>query len=552
MIQRANLRLPFGFTIIENQVPQITNIFTGDDEIIKFEGQEINDQPFEDPMTDFFSWQMRNMKFVPKFTAFIKSMLIDGTGIAKVPYRFKEVNTVRRSSVVDPETGETTVQKRDVLEVTYDGPDLEIIAIHDFYPDWSAKSTDIQAMRGCVHRMFKTRQQLKSSGLYKNLDLLKRSMSDKGADAWQAPYYSDEFKDDFERLNDNDRGAKDGGKIEIWEYWGLWDPKGDGKFEEYLITLANGDVLIRDERNFYDYKFKPFVACPNYVRDNEFYGVPELLAVRPLIKEANTIRNARLDNINLSVNPMYVVDRAAGINRSNLYSRPNGVVWSNDVNGIKPLPVQDPSIGSSQEMGFLQADINSATSSVTSTPQLPQFAKTFGRSATGVEFIQNIANTRVGLKAQLLSELFFREMAWIMMMTNRQFVTDDQWVKLTDPNSQNPFTILPTDSFFRKFDYKAKTDLETGGPQGQLAKMQSVAQFVQALEASQPGSIKMDALAMDMLRPLVGNKQTRYVRTEEEREAMQQRALAAEQAANAAAGQGAPQPNAQGPGFPTQ
>ena len=89
--------------------------------------------------------------------------------------------------------------------------------------------------------------------------------------------------------------------------------KNDGKFEEYLIVIANGDVVVRMEPNFYDYKFKPFVACPNYSRETEFYGIPELLAVRSLIKEANTLRNARLDNINLSVNPMWIADRAAGI-----------------------------------------------------------------------------------------------------------------------------------------------------------------------------------------------------------------------------------------------
>lgn len=546
LVQRANLKLPFGFTIIETQTPQLVDIFFRGGNAIQFKGQDANDAMYEDAITDFHSHQFEEMGFASKAASFIKAMLLDGTAFAKVPYRYKEMETMRRVLQMDPLTGMPISMKQPAIEVLFDGPDLEIVPIIDFFPDWTVKRPgDIAAMRGCVHRTYKTVTSLKTNPLYKNIDEVKVSVNVKGADAWSRPYYSDAYKDEFDKLNDNDEDVKEEGAVEVWEYWGLFDPNQDGNFEEYIIVIANGDVVLRCEPNFYDYKFKPFVACPNYIRESEFYGIPELMAVRSLIKEANTLRNARLDNINLSVNPMWIADRAAGINTKSLFSRPNGVIWTNDINAIKPLPPMDPSIGSREEMAFIQNDIQNATAMVNAAPVASNLGKQFGRSATGVNFIQSFASSRISLKARMLAEMFFKPVAKIMLLTNRQFVTENQWVRVLDPNTPNPFVELPPDAFFRAFDFFVETTLESGGPEGQFQKIQTVSQILQAVEGSQPGTVKMDVLLEAMLRPLVGRQVKRFVNSPDERQAMQMQQLAAQQAVNAQQGMQAPQPNAQ-------
>jgi hypothetical protein len=545
IIQRANLKLPFGFTIIETQAPQIIDIFFRGGSVIQFKGQDANDAIYEDPITDFHIHQFEEMSFQAKTAAFIKAMLLDGTAFAKVPYRYKEIETMRRVNDVDPITGERIQTKQPVMEVLFDGPDLEIVPIYDFFPDWTVKRPgDVASMRGCVHRTFKTLASLKNNPLYKNTAELETSLSVKGYEAWARPYYSDAYRDDFDKLNDNEEGVKEEGTVEIWEYWGLFDPNQDGKFEEYIIVIANGDVVLRCEKNFYDYKFKPFVACPNYMRESEFYGIPELLAVRSLIKEANTLRNARLDNINLSVNPMWIADRSAGINTKSLFSRPNGVIWTNDVNAIRPLPPLDPSIGSREEMAFIQNDIQNATAMVNAAPVASNLGKQFGRSATGVNFIQSFASSRISLKARMLGELYFKQVAKIMLLTNRQFVTEDKWVRVMDPNSPNPFVQLPADAFFRAFDFVVETTLENGGPEGQFQKIQTVSQILQAVENSQPGTVKSEVVLEALLRPLLGRQIKRFVNSPDERQQMQMQQLAAQQAVNAQQGMAAPQPMA--------
>ena len=548
IVQRANLKLPFGFTIIETQAPQILDIFFRGGSVVQFKGQGAEDAIFEDPITDFHLHQFDEMGFQSKTATFIKAMLLDGTAFAKVPYRYKEIDTLRRVNEIDPATGVPISMKVPTTEVLFDGPDLEIIPIYDFFPDWTVKKPgDIAGMRACVHRTYKTMAALRANPNYKNVDEVETSVAIKGGDAWARPYYTDTYKDEFDRLNDNEYNMKEEGHVEIWEYWGMFDPKNDGNFEEYIIVVANGDVVLRCEENFYDYKFKPFVACPNYIRDSEFYGIPELMAVRSLIKEANTLRNARLDNINLSVNPMWIADRASGINTKSLFARPNGIIWTNDINGIKPLPPLDPSIGSREEMAFIQNDIQNATAMVNAAPVASNLGKQFGRSATGVNFIQSFASSRISLKARMMSEMYFKQIAKLMLLTNRQFVTEEKWVRVLDPNTPNPFVQLPPDAFFRSFDFQVETTLENGGPEGQFQKIQTVSQILQAVENSQPGTIKSEVVLEALLRPLLGRQVKRFVNSPEERQQMQMQQLAAQQAINAQQGQAAVQPNAAQP-----
>jgi hypothetical protein len=116
-----------------------------------------------------------------------------------------------------------------------------------------------------------------------------------------------------------------------------------------------------------------------------------------------------------------------------------------------------------------------------------------------------------------------------------------------DPNTPNPFVQLPPDAFFRSFDFQVETTLENGGPEGQFQKIQTVSQILQAVENSQPGTIKSEVVLEALLRPLLGRQVKRFVNSPEERQQMQMQQLAAQQAVNAQQGQAAPQPNAAQP-----
>jgi hypothetical protein len=545
-IQRANLKLPYGFAIIETELAQLSDLFLKEKPLFKFVGREPTDVMWENRLTDFHDMQVENMRFREKCLPLQKALLLDGTVVAKVPYRYDERIVDQRMPQQDPFTGEVFTAKQKVLKVLFDGPDLEQIPLIDFFPDWRTTAPgDIRGMRGCVHRTYKSYNELKRNKKYKNLEEVETSIRGRGCDAWKAPRWSENFQDSFDTLNDNELNKKKEDLLEVWEYWGEYDLEKDGEFVECVITVVNGEVAIRVDDNFYDDKIKPFVASVNIPRDGEFYGIPELLAVKGLIREATVLRNARLDQTNLSVNRMFVVDRAAGIKQNSLYVRPNGVIYTNDMNGIRALEMPDSSPTSQQEIQGLQMEIQSATGGVGTAGGMSQMARTFGRSATGAQMVSNMTSARIGMKARLFAYLFIRPMQEIMFATNHQFVTDEQWVRVTDPNeaAENPFTVLDPSAFNGNYDFEFVTTFEESADT-ELAKMQQFAQLAQAAEQTQPGTIKWGPVFEATGRALLGRQVKNFVRSEQERMEMQMQMMAAEQAANAAAGANAMQPNA--------
>lgn len=563
-IKRANIQPSYGFMIIETLLPQMTALFFGDHDLVKFRGRTQEDAQHEDVLTDFFDIQFADMQLPVKAITFFKNMLLDGTAIAKVPYRFQEQLTKRREIKTD-ELGNTYIDKAVTVQIVFDGPDFENVAIQDFFPDWRVKEPgNVQKMRGCAHRFWRSFSELKSKeekvvdgqkqGFYRNLEELKRSVATKGEAAWGSCYWDDDHKRAMDSLDNKKDGVKDSDGVECWEFWGLVDLEGNGELVEAIVTLANGDTVIRAIPNYYDDQFKPFVACPNYIRTNEFYGIPELAAVNAEIREARALRNARLDQINIGVNNMWLVDRNGGIDANNLYSRPGGIVFTNDMNSVRPLEVGDPAASSAQELSYIEGNISQITA--IGAPPIIGSTKAFARSATGVDFVQQFSSSRLGLKAKIASDLLFRNLVHIMMSTNKQFVAEEQWVRANDPNVENPFVALPPSAFFCNYDFIFNTKIDESDD-NRFQKLQAVSQIVQVAEQTQPGAFKMDVLMEALLRPLLGSGVKRFMRSEEELQQMKQEQLMMriqEQAANAQIGAQAPQPNANPntPGGPIQ
>jgi len=100
-INRANLKLPYGFIIIETQLPQLIDLFCKDEEVLLFEGKREEQYQNEDIVTDFHNYQLKDMKFFLKFPAYVKAMLLDGTAFAKIPYRYDEAKVIKRANVIN-------------------------------------------------------------------------------------------------------------------------------------------------------------------------------------------------------------------------------------------------------------------------------------------------------------------------------------------------------------------------------------------------------------------------------------------------------------------
>lgn len=116
--------------------------------------------------------------------------------------------------------------------------------------------------------------------------------------------------------------------VQIYYYWSWND----------FIVITNGNNVIRnDGENFLGkIPLRPIQPLP---LDNEFYGMSILEEGKQLFAEANENRNQFNDAAWLMLNPQYIVNReTAALKVKTIRARSGGIIWTADVNALKPLP----------------------------------------------------------------------------------------------------------------------------------------------------------------------------------------------------------------------
>ena len=513
ILQRANLKLPYAFTVIETFTPQIVEAFFGDKPYIQTQGVGVEDDYDAEAITQHTSYQLDRNKMLSKFAVFVKNYLVYGSAIVKNIWSTKNKGG----------------------RVIFDGVDTVNVPLEDFFPDWSSNQPgNIQDMRGCVHRVYRTLSEIKSKrkrvvngrkvGIYSNVDKLEQSLDIKGDNAWvnMSRPADDPLSLAKERAYGQEAGVKTNDKIEIWEYWGEFDLSDDGEKTECLITIANGDIILRVDENPYSYKHKPFSMSVDYPVEGELYGIGEILPILSLIKEGTALRNARLDQTNQSVNRMWLVDRNSGINVRNLINRPGGVVLANDINGIKALDPAESSPAATRETSQIDYDIQNATANTNASQSVSNVGRAFGRTKAGIDFMQNTTSSRMVLKIRLIEEMLIKDLGWQYMLLNKQFLEDSQWRRLFG-DLPNPYTKVDDESFCKEYDFIATGAMERlNKSQRQSNFAQVLIPFLQQANQMQPHTVKWDGVTTRMFKEFDWRNVDELVTTPEERQKLQQ------------------------------
>ena len=502
-LQRANLKVPYAFNIVETTTPQMAEAFLGERPYIKYGARGWEDVKIAEDLSEYISMQMDEMEFFNSFVQFLKNNSIYGTALAKTPWRVERRLGYTYNEEVDAQ-GVPKKTRKLAENTLFDGPDFQTIELRDFFPDPTAtKPGDVQAMRGRVHRIFRTLDELKAkrrrkfpngeiSGIYENLDTLERGLKSKDTNAWvNAKNVRDtDWDQRHARTLGQDIKDKRVGKLEIWEYWGLFDFFGNGKLIECVIVVANGDTVIRCDINPYEGGLIPFVGTVNYPVPGEFYGIGDIEPNISLIKEGTALRNTRLDQANLAVNRMWKVDRNAGINGRSLFTRPNGIIYTDLMDGIQQLEAPEVTQSSYREIQQIDFDIQNNTANVNPSQGTSNLGRAFGQTARGVEFLTSFADNRVKLKARMIEELVIKRFADTLLKLNKQFSNEAKWFRVQ--GSPSPFRFLPRDAFHRKYDFigSGVIDKLSKGQRQQIF-MNVVLPLLQTVEGAQPGTMKM-------------------------------------------------------------
>lgn len=431
LAHQSKIVLPISFEIVETKTPQLVMSMFSQQPIYSLNAQS-SDDPYKAIIGEqLLSWQIRQMKnSMLTHTLWIKDSNIYGGSIAQTGWDYQcEIvpKNVKMPPMMDIATMQIAQQHNVVAEkvVTKDNPVLVNCDIGEMYPDPSA--SDIEDCKFIIKRMmvpYVTLLQHARLGFYKNIDKIERNrnVSHWASDFSQRRFSTHNFTDPFtyqHQIYDY---------VEILEFW--WIDPTDPELKRWKTVVANRKHIIQDIPlgELYWHNRFPFILLKNIPMTKEFWGLSEIDVTLMLQKEANSLRNQRMDNINAMLKAYWVVARSAGVNKEKMKKlAPGDLIYTNDINGIKAE--RPPSIDglTFNAEANTRADIQRAANMsdmMTGTPTRSQV-----RNATTASLLDQNAKTRWGLSVLLYTEQMQR-VGEDFLALNSQFLTEEQVISI--------------------------------------------------------------------------------------------------------------------------
>jgi hypothetical protein len=422
---QSNVWVPYSFSTIETLAPRMVARRPQIDVMPR----EAADEEYADIQSKLIDFEWEAMKADDIIEDAVKSQLMYGTAILKMFWKTEKADVVKKEQVDEtfPELG--TVEE-EVETTIFDGPTMELVDLYDFF--WDPRAIDMESARWVAHRMYRTfehLEQLQKEGVYKNVKLLEEATMLSADDEKSARRgtLGVAMPDELDQKNEGKR------MIELIEYWE----------DDRVVTVANRNIVIRDEANPYRHGKKPFVRLIDQSVPHEFLGIGELEPIETLQYELNDRRNQRMDNVTLVLNRMWKVKNGANVDEDELVSDAGGVVHTDDMNGIEDLSMPDVTSSSYNEETLIKGDIQQTTG-------VSDFTRGIGSeslgndTATGISLIQEAGNARFRLKIRNL-ESAIEEMGRMMVSLNEQFLSEEKVIRIMGDDGLEWVAVRPDD-----------------------------------------------------------------------------------------------------------
>ena len=405
---KSNIFVPYIFSIVESVVPKMLGTIFNTRPIISVQARQGSNENLAKILERLLEYQLdeEQLEFFTKILEFFKECAIYGTSFLKVIPRFND---------------------DDMASFNY--IDVEPIDLFNIFPDFRAKSVRrMKYIMQLSYMDFDELEKLERQGFYKNVQKVKDYVeSNINVDAAKRERLTnvgilDEYGYDSERKI-----------IECIEYWD----------ENKIYVIGARKIVLKEDDN----PFKgllPFIMARYIPVQHELYGIgiPEI--GQDLQEELNTVRNQRMDNVNLIINRIWVANKYADIDFDQLVSYPGNVITTNDVNAIQPLDTRDVTKSAYMEEEIIKKDIDNAVGEYEySRGALPQRKET----ATGIVRLQQAASVRFDTVVKMLEFTVIRHIAKMFLWLDYQFLdrTDLQAIL-----GEEDYNLLGAEDFYNQ------------------------------------------------------------------------------------------------------
>ena len=389
-----------------------------------------------DDIRRFQKKKLHDANFKSHWEIFLRQLCITGFSVLALPWRFETVPFKKRVKVKQPSLGtygvvpyekEVKFRTKSEPRIIRNHPDFEVLDVFDVYVDPRAidvESTDV------LRRIIKPRHEVAElvvSGYYKNLelsDLAGLPRFSGSSSVGVAETRKDRIKD-FQGIN-VEEGLSWTDDVSIFEYWG--SIRAGNKTYRDVVATVIGEHLVRFENNPY-WCGKPFIlgTYTNIVRSAYATGVLE--PSRGLLHEFSLIGNARLDNMELSINTMYEHVDDGSLQPQDIYSAPGRIFTVTQPGTITPIPVATNFAVSYDETAVLEQRIDkNAGAGLGISANAARDAERV--TAQEVSAVREAGGIRLTHVFKHLEETALRQMLSKVFRMMQQFVTSDEVIRV--------------------------------------------------------------------------------------------------------------------------
>lgn len=365
---------------------------------------------------DLVNYDFDIIELAKKLPDWIESSVLYGNGIVKLAWK-----------VISRKRGDGTVK------TIYDDPTMILCDLWDFLP--APETEDLQ--EGCpwlIHRIIKPKEKITKeeenrggNKIYKNLEFCEP----KAVEDWKKERYEINTKK-MSQIDGDIKKAETGEQkvlpvkndqekqLELWE---CWDYE-----EDQLVVIANGEVVIRDDENPYldVNNGHIFVDLPDMSLLWEFWATGHVEPVESTIMEIADLRNQRMDDVVLMLDPVVKIRKDTGITKNDIIFSP-GAVW--ELRKMDDVVIERPpdiSLMGVNEDKLLRDEISRTLALGEYLQGLPQSS---GEPLGKVAMLLGQSNLRLSMNAQNISNAL-TTVANILIQLNREFIGEDKLYRI--------------------------------------------------------------------------------------------------------------------------
>ena len=388
----------------------------------------------------------------------VRSSLVFGTGFLQASYK-KDVRTYKFLDTKDLNSKKYVYKKKE--KTFYDAPFAEWVDNYSLMYDWH--NTARLSKQYWFKRLVLTAPEIRRRYPNADKERLYLALSSPGGDLSDYASIRYQVKQDHSLIVKGSNilnGPASGMGSDKYNNYG--DPnlqmyevfEWTRPFDDFYSVMVGGSWVPIFKNGWmpipYDFKEAPFIDFPYLKVPGEFegYGIPMILENPQIMM--NMIKNQRLDSATLSIHKMWIVNPLANINKDELVTRPFGIIYSVDPNGVREVQFSDIKSSAYKEEDLLKSDMRYASG----VDDFSMGAGAAGSSATEVRHLRESTLERVRLFVNHMGDGLSDLLRYWMDMY-RQFFTEKMTIRIIGDDGKEMFPLIEKDDLQGEFDYIA-------------------------------------------------------------------------------------------------